>query len=239
MSSIGLSCFSLFWRLVCWKKSSDVFDAQINAWFIEINIVSQLILNHIRIHLTQLKQKPVQSKYVFWSFHKQIRLHFFCFKGVLFYISYSLCQIVNLFLCKYIVKMHLWRTHFLNQPLSVCHSHIHCSLVMSLHLSLFLLCLSSDISSHSDLLGIGRSTAAEWHFSSKVSSVGNPWICQDTVVSDNTAGFHFCADDKNKNTNVMFTHLVLLRERWSEFSTDSGVIGNTNICISVKFYCGS
>lgn len=154
MSSIGLSCFSLFWHLVCWKKSSDVFDAQINAWLIEINIVSQLILNHIRIHLTQLKQKLVQSKYVFWSFHKQICLHFFCFKGVLFYISYSLCQIVNLFLCKYIVKMHLWRTHFLNQPLSVCHSHIHCSLVMSLHLSLFLLCLSNDISSHSDLLGM-------------------------------------------------------------------------------------
>lgn len=77
---------------------------------------------------------------------------FFAVKGVFFLycISFSLCQIIKPFLCTYIITMHVWRTYFLSQPLSICHSHIRCSLVMFFHLSLFLLCLSTDISSCSD-----------------------------------------------------------------------------------------
>lgn len=168
-----------------------------------------------------------------------LHFFFFCFKGILFYISYSLCQIVKLFLCMYIIKMHLWE-HIslasLYQYVTVIYAAVlWCPFIwvysFGVYRLTFLLVLTCSVCK------FGRSAAAEWHFSSKVSSVDDLWIRQDVFYD--TAGFHFCADDKNKNTNVMFTHFVLLREDGLGFSTDSGVIGNTNICTSVKFYCGS
>lgn len=200
-------CFSFSDIELVWKKkSSDVFDGRINAWFMEINTAYQIILKHIHIHSTQLLQKPVHWKCVIWS----VQIYKFTFWGLFFFTLPCFILYFQLFMpnCKTFSVCKLFNTSWKNTFLQSAFTNtLVCSRALSLNLSLFLLRLLSDISSHSYLLGV--------QFWPK----RNSWVAfqlkgfihddQDIVVFYYAAGFHFYTYDRKKNANVVFSHFAL------------------------------
>lgn len=70
---------------------------KMNMLFMEINTVLKLILNRTHpSNTSSTKASAMKMSYDLFTF--------FCFQGVLLYISYILCQIVKLFLCMQITE---------------------------------------------------------------------------------------------------------------------------------------
>lgn len=177
-------CFSLsssvyHFSVICvLKKNPLLSKAQINTcWFMEINTVLHLILNDIHIHLTQHKSQGkinIQS-----DLFTNRYVYFFFFSA-----SVSLnASLKNTFLEPAFINM---SQSYALQPRDVPSSEF----IPSVYWLTFLLILTCSVCK------FGRSAVAEWHFSSKVSSVDDLWLHQDTVVFYYTAGFYFCADEK-------------------------------------------